>query len=313
LEAGRREEALAALEAWPSAEEWRVASGQLALWIGVVCLCAGVIFFFAFNWEGLGRLEKVGLGQLALLGMVAGYVYKADDRVASSALLAGVSLMIGALFALVGQVYQSGADAWELFAVWALFVVPLAAISRSGAQYVIALCLINTGAGLFLEQLRLANQFKLLGPAPLTAMLGVLNVALWVAWFVVARGRVEWMEKLLWLVAGCWLAFASCATLADAELGWSVALYVAWVAGCYGLYRRRRVSRGVLAGMCASLLVTYMVLFVRLVIEVDLNELLIPFFWGPLGTLSLVGFSALCGSWLKGLHVDEVSEQEASV
>lgn len=36
----------------------------------------------------------------------------------------------GALMAVFGQVYQTGADDWELFRAWALFLLPLALLGR---------------------------------------------------------------------------------------------------------------------------------------------------------------------------------------
>ncbi len=47
------------------------------------------------------------------------------------ALLLAIALNIGALLALVGQTYQTGADPWQLFSTWALMLVPLAVFGQS--------------------------------------------------------------------------------------------------------------------------------------------------------------------------------------
>ena len=49
----------------------------------------------------------------------------------------------GAVLALVGQTYQTGADVWELFAAWAALMLPFAWLSRSTASWVLWLGVAN--------------------------------------------------------------------------------------------------------------------------------------------------------------------------
>ena len=44
-------------------------------------------------------------------------------RAGKAALLAA-SLFVGALLALIGQIYQTGADTFEMFAAWAALILP---------------------------------------------------------------------------------------------------------------------------------------------------------------------------------------------
>ena len=73
---GREQEALRAAGVTPSPAEWRAFLGQLTLWLGTIALAAAVIFFFAFNWDDLGRFAKFGLVEAAILagspGLLAG-------------------------------------------------------------------------------------------------------------------------------------------------------------------------------------------------------------------------------------------------
>lgn len=82
----------------------------------------GIIFWIAANWESLSRLGRFALLQAVIVTMCAGAIFRPAARPAL-ALLA--LLGIGGLFAYFGQTYQTGADPWKLFAIWAALSLPL--------------------------------------------------------------------------------------------------------------------------------------------------------------------------------------------
>ena len=47
----------------PDRAGWRAFLDRLLLWLGVVMLGAGAVFFLAYNWDDLGRYAKFGLAQ----------------------------------------------------------------------------------------------------------------------------------------------------------------------------------------------------------------------------------------------------------
>ncbi|OSM49749.1 hypothetical protein WH06_26145, partial [Aeromonas salmonicida subsp. salmonicida] len=85
----------------------------------------------AFNWQELGRVSRLALLELPLLAMLVLLWRKPMTAPPRQALLLAMALNIGALLALVGQTYQTGADPWQLFATWALMLLPLAALGQS--------------------------------------------------------------------------------------------------------------------------------------------------------------------------------------
>ncbi len=107
----------------------------LAPWLprGVAVLAAalggmGVVMWIAANWETLGRFGRFGLLQALVLAAGTG----AALRPAARAPLGLLALLgIGALFAYFGQTYQTGADAWQLFALWGVLALPLCLGARS--------------------------------------------------------------------------------------------------------------------------------------------------------------------------------------
>jgi len=108
---------------------------MLAKWLprGVAVLAAalgglGVIFWIAANWDTLGRFGRFALLQGVVLAMCAGALWRPAAR---APLLLLALLATGALFAYFGQTYQTGADPWQLFALWAVLTLPLCLAARS--------------------------------------------------------------------------------------------------------------------------------------------------------------------------------------
>ena len=122
----RRLQQLAGLEEEPVAlRRWT--------WRGIAVLAAalggfGVILWVAANWEALGRFGRFALLQGLVLTLCAGALWRPAAR-APLGLLA--LLGIGGLFAYFGQTYQTGADPWQLFALWAALALPLCFAARS--------------------------------------------------------------------------------------------------------------------------------------------------------------------------------------
>lgn len=99
----------------------------LAILAAVLC-GLGLIFWVAANWETFGRFGRFALLQGAFLAACIGALYRPAART-PLALLA--LLTIGGLFAYFGQTYQTGADPWQLFALWSALGLPLCLAVRS--------------------------------------------------------------------------------------------------------------------------------------------------------------------------------------
>jgi uncharacterized membrane protein len=88
----------------------------------------GVIFWIAANWETLGRFGRFALLQGCFLAACLGALLRPAAR---APLGLAALLTIGGLFAYFGQTYQTGADPWQLFALWAALSLPLCVSARS--------------------------------------------------------------------------------------------------------------------------------------------------------------------------------------
>ena len=88
----------------------------------------GVVMWIAANWETFGRMGRFALLMALVAAAGLGAALRPGARPALTLL---AFLGIGALFAYFGQTYQTGADPWQLFALWAVLGLPLALGARS--------------------------------------------------------------------------------------------------------------------------------------------------------------------------------------
>jgi len=113
---------------------WQRYLNLLFLLLTVGFLTSGIITLIAANLDYFSDLAKIyGLQTLLVVTVVLGiYCFiRESHRQAKEklkwktySLFFVVSVLIGTLFALVGQTYQTGSDVWQLFAVWTLCQLP---------------------------------------------------------------------------------------------------------------------------------------------------------------------------------------------
>ncbi len=92
--------------------------------IALTLMTASVLYLMASNWFEIAPLFRM-LIPMGLLLLVAGI--STMDRwsaVIRSALHTICGMMIGLTFASIGQVYQTGADGYQLFLLWAIVLTP---------------------------------------------------------------------------------------------------------------------------------------------------------------------------------------------
>lgn len=106
----------------------------------------GLVFAIAANWDDLSRTTQFGLLQAAVavgaLGVMA--VPRLRMPLGLWCLLA-----TGGLLAFFGQTYQTGADAWQLFALWAALSLPLVLGAQSDAVWSIWVLVATTAISLW--------------------------------------------------------------------------------------------------------------------------------------------------------------------
>ena len=124
----------------------RTAQG-LAL-VATALVGLGLVFWVAAHWDTLGRMGRFSLLQGVLLVMALGAWLRPSARVPLSLL---VLLTTGGLLAYFGQTYQTGADAWQLFALWAALTLPLCLSQRSDVLWAPWALVATTGVSLWVQ------------------------------------------------------------------------------------------------------------------------------------------------------------------
>lgn len=93
----------------------------------IVFLIAGITSFTAYNWATMSNVEKLAVPSVLIIAELVAYLFLEKEIYKNLAIFFS-SFMIGTLFAVYGQVYQTGADVWVLFRNWAIFlIIPMVA------------------------------------------------------------------------------------------------------------------------------------------------------------------------------------------
>lgn len=293
----------------PDTGAWRQFLSRLSLSLGALLIAAGVIFFFAYNWSGLERLGKLTLVQSVLLISVALTWWKGADAPIGRAALIAASLLVGATLAVFGQIYQTGADPWQLFALWAAIITPWAFTSRMPWLLLLWLGLLDTGVILYLEAR--PNVFGFVSePELLLWSLVAINGLALIFWESLASNllpwlRASWARRLLVLSVGIPITALLVQSIAmdqssvlPAAIGWLV-----WMSASLTHYRYLRPDLFVLA---ADVLAVIVVAVSILLIHIGPAEL-----FGMLTStvIVIVGLSAMGATWLRRVaaELDEVS------
>lgn len=120
--------------------------------LGVGFTSAGILFFFAYNWDNLGKFAKMGLVSGLMLLLVLPVLFTKASQLIKNILLTGAAVLVGVLFTVYGQIYQTGADAYELFIAWTAFVTLWVLAARFAPLWLLYIVLINTTVILYLAQ-----------------------------------------------------------------------------------------------------------------------------------------------------------------
>ena len=296
--------ALELTDVLPGAADWRRFLDQLLLWLGVVMLAAAVTFFFAFNWNEMGRLAKIGLVEALLAAALVLLWRLGIERAGGKAVLFGAALVTGTLFALIGQIYQTGADTYELFAVWAAAILPWALVGRLPALWVLWLALVNLALSLYFLTFGLLWGM-LFAPQKLIWLLFGLNTLALAVWEGLAAAGIEWLRerwsvRILATASGGLISALAVQQVIDwrSASHWGLPLWFAWIAAAYLVYRFWVKDVYVLAGGVLSVIVLAATFLGKHMHTNDAGAFL---FIG----LLVITMSAAGGYWLKQVAAEE--------
>ena len=287
----------------PTARDWRAFLDRLLLWLAGSLLGAGLIFFVAHNWLALGRFAKFGMVE-ALLVAALGAAWKLGlARNSGKAALTGAAMILGALLALVGQVYQVGADRYELFATWAVLILPWALVGRAPSLWLLWIVLVDLALTLYFLPQRRFLLDAIDAPERALVVLTISNALALTAWEGLALVGVTWLQ-VRWAARIVAFIGGTAATLLAMRSTWdlwaagplAMPVWVAWIAAIGTVYRYVVRDLFMLSGAVLSIILVATSLASK-ALSHDLDQ---P---GVLLLLALLvlGLSAAGGWWLNRL------------
>lgn len=181
----------------PGSTAWQKFLDIALLVLGAAFTLSGILFFFAYNWADLPRFAKFGLIEASIIGATGLAFYLGLDKLSGKVTLTGAALLVGVLLAVFGQIYQTGADAYQLFLGWSLLIVGWVVISRFDALWLGWLVLLNITLITYWNQAIGDGD----SPALYVTLAGLDTVALLV-WEYAHRHGVPWLQQrwLAWLI-----------------------------------------------------------------------------------------------------------------
>jgi uncharacterized membrane protein len=285
----------------PGRSDWRGFLDRLLLWGGAVLLAAGVIFFFAYNWSEIGRVARLGLAEMLIAVAVACCVWFGTESPTGKAALFTAAVLTGALLALFGQTYQTGADTFELFITWAVVILPWTIVGRLPALWVLLIVLVDTAITLYF--MVLPGLFGLLFSTEKQLwLLFAFNTIALALWELFSR-KVEWLRerwaaRLLGFAGGSLITTLAMFAIfghKDEYVLAAVIAYPLWLAAIYACYRHFFLDLFLLAGGVLSIVIVVASLLSK-AMEHDRGGGGLLFIG-----LVVVGLSSLGGMWLKNL------------
>lgn len=118
-------------------QNWGLWAQRLFLILGFSLILSSIIFFFAFNWAILSSFVKLGAIEIGfLIAIICSFVFDLKKIIGQISLLSA-SILVGVFLAVFGQIYQTGADAYQLFLIWSLLILPFVLISTNSFHWLL--------------------------------------------------------------------------------------------------------------------------------------------------------------------------------
>ena len=138
--------------------QWGVWISRLLLTIGAALVLSGIVYFFAYNWAKITPAIKLSSIQFGIIACVIGAYFYSLQRMPGQVFLLSSSVLVGVFMAVFGQIYQTGADAYQLFMMWSLLILGWTLISNFAAQWIFWLAITNTFLVLWWQQAALPSE-----------------------------------------------------------------------------------------------------------------------------------------------------------
>lgn len=265
------------LEIYPSGRSWFAFFDRALLIISAVALVLSLVFFIAYNWQNLGKMGKFALAEAALVITITLYValsFRRRFRLIRQLLLFIASVITGSLLALFGQVYQTGADTWQLFFAWSILIIPWVLIARFPALWLLWLGLVNACLILYLDIIDLsfvAHSYQSVIQVTILALVNLVALNLWLIFTdnepdstnnLSKKSSLHWSTYIVGLLSTYFSSHLAIVTVFEdgnllATLI-SISLWASWCVFMWWRFYWRQIDLLMLTYLCFSSIVVIM-------------------------------------------------------
>ena len=282
------------LEVYPRKRTWLDFFDKALLIIGAVALVLSLVFFIAYNWQNMGKIGKFALVEGALVITIAFYAtlsFRRQFQLIRQLLLLIASIITGSLLALFGQVYQTGADTWQLFFGWAILITPWVMIARFPALWLLWLGLVNTCLALYLDVANLQFINYSLQNVSQVAILALFNFIAFYRWLMSfdnktpfstphlfhriipkkstaqinssqTKSSLHWSTYIVGLLTTFFMTYLAIVTVFDSGNIWktliTILVWLGWCGFMFRQFRQRRIDLLMLTYLSFSMIIVVM-------------------------------------------------------
>ena len=190
---------------------WKKFLRILFICLAIGFTTAGIVFFFAFNWQGMHRFLKLGIVEFVISSIISITLFAKINELIKNILILAASVLVGALFAVFGQIYQTSATAFDFFLGWSAFVFMWVIVTNFAVLWALFLYLINTALVLYINQHW--SQFT----EKHVYLLMILLNGIWLILFLLLAKKIDYFKIPNWLKNLSFIAIVTIATIGIAD------------------------------------------------------------------------------------------------
>lgn len=136
----------------PNIYTWKTFFKYMLIIMGIGFFVSGVFFFFAYNWDAMYKFTKLAIVEILLIVSLFFTIRFRKKSIIAGILLTTSSLLTGVMFAVFGQVYQTGANTFDFFLGWTIFISLWTFAARFEFLYVLFFILLHLCIRFYAEQ-----------------------------------------------------------------------------------------------------------------------------------------------------------------
>nr|WP_294948726.1 DUF2157 domain-containing protein [uncultured Mucilaginibacter sp.] len=222
------------------------------LGIGAAFALAGIIFFFAYNWHNLHKFVKLGIVQGLLIAAVLVVLFAKLSELTKNIVLTGASVLVGVLFSVFGQIYQTGAEAYDFFLGWTVFIFIWAIVAEFAPLWLLLTLLINTTLVFYTQQVGPNWSTTTLCLVLFAINVGIIALVQWYYRNYFEQVAVRYFSKIVALGAAACITISIVSGISYSYRNYAETLWIAILAAIlvYGFAVRYSFSHKSLYYLC---------------------------------------------------------------